>query len=191
MKIVKNICLCFIMLIIFASMFPINAYAVNDPSCVTEAKAYYKEYGFDLDIKGCENKYTGTNADKYIYAVTYVTKGGEIMQIYLNEIPKDFSLWNTDIIISDGRVVVSGVNGDSENTWNIAFNKYKGLIIGVSGLGALSCVFAFVLTFIKMGSTAGSPNERTKFMGTLLFTGFGAVGLGAVVLIFGFFWNII
>lgn len=173
-------------ILLFLFIFPILSSA-----CVQEAKDYYASYGIDLDIKGCENKYTGTNPGNHKYAITYVTKGGEVMNIYLDELPSNFNLWNTDVVVTEGRVVVTGVNGDSENTWNIIFAEYREFIVGVSGLAALSCLLAFVVVFIKMGSISNNPNERSKFMSVLLFTGFGAVGLGGMSIIFAFFWNLI
>jgi len=188
MKNIKQLLFGFIALLIFITISAIPAYA-DSADCIVEAKNYYKQYGFDLKIEQCENKYSGTSTGKYKYAITYVTKGGEVVNLLLNVVPNNFNLWNTDVLVTDGRVVVTGVNGDSANTWNIVFAKYKLFIVGVTGLAALSCIFAFILTFIKMGALATNPQERGKFMSTLLFTGLGATGLGAVALIFGFFWN--
>ena len=192
---VKHLLFLFMGIILLALFMPMTANAAtNDSACVTEAKNYYKTYNENLDIKFCCDKYDPgcqEEALKYTYSVTYVKKNGDVRILLLNEIPHSFGLWNTDIVINEGRVVVTGVTGDQENTWNLIFKKYHWFITGIAGLGTITCILGFIITFMRMGATAGSPAERSKSIQMLLFTGAGTCGLGAVTIIFGFFWNVI
>lgn len=198
---IKQISIFFIITILLISLFSIDAFAIcGYSSTKTEAESYYEVYNQHLDIKATGPKYPETDAERntastynntYGYAVTFVRQNGEICNLYLDSIPDDFGIWNTDIVINDGRVVVTGVDGDDQSAWNLIYSKYKGVIIGIAGLGTITCVLAFIIFFMKMGASSGNPSERSKCLTMLLFTGAGAAGLGAVTLVFGFFWNLI
>lgn len=206
-NITSKIMILFFVLTILALNFniPVSAtYNETQGKCegaISEATLYYDKYNQVLDIKAVGEKYPDPGSaheghvnnykTTYAYAITYVRDNGVICNLYLNEIPESFGIWNTDIVVNEGRVVVTGVDGDDVSAWNLVYSKYKRVIVGISGLGAITCVLAFVLFFIKMGSTAGNPSERSRVLTMLLFTGAGAAGLGAVSLIFGFFWNMI
>lgn len=189
----------FIIFILIAIMIPALSFDASAAGCEWgsikgEVEEYYKAYhvNFDYSKMTSEDKYTtNSKASQYGYAITYVTKTGSVCSLLVDEIPADFGLWNTDIVVNEGRVVVTGVDNDDVRAWNRVFSKYKGFIVGCSGLGAITCMLAFVMFFIKMGANSMNPGERSKTLTMLLFTGAGAAGLGAVTLIFGFFWNII
>lgn len=164
------------------------------PGVYSEFKTYYDQYNVNFNYSEMTSidKYTTQPIpSEYKYAITYVTRSGDICNVLTKTIPDDFGLWNTNITVLDGRVVVTGVNGDDTSSWNLIFAKYRWFIVGCSGLAAMSCVLAFVLFFIKMGANSGNPGERAKTLSMLLFTGAGAAGLGAVTIIFGFFWNLL
>ena len=189
----------FIIFILIGIMIPALSLDASAAGCEwstirQEVEEYYNAYNvdFDFDHMQSEDKYTTNSiANQYGYAITYVTKTGNVYSLLTNTIPADFGLWNTDIVVKEGRVVVTGVDNDDVRAWNRVFSKYKGFIVGCSGLGAITCMLAFVMFFIKMGANSMNPGERSKTLTMLLFTGAGAAGLGAVTLIFGFFWNII
>lgn len=192
----KRVSVIFMVLTMFVILFSSNVFAAGCSGIKSEAEDYYSKYGVDLKIEATGEKYTDNAAEankitQYGYAITYVTKSGDICNLYTNSIPENFGLWNTDIVVNEGRVVVTGVDGDDQSAWNLIYSKYKTFIVGVSGLGAITCVLGFILTFMKMGAAASSPAERSKSITMLLFTGAGAAGLGAVTLIFGFFWNLV
>jgi len=209
---IKRISLIF-MIIILSIVFSINA-AATCGGAMSEAESYYSVYNVKIDILAAGPKYpdvgqseisevdsawshstgkTASNTSKndFGYAITYVMENGTICNLYAESVPDNFGIWNTDIVINDGRVVVTGVDGDDQSAWNLIYSKYKGVIVGIAGLGTITCVLAFVIFFMKMGATSGNPAERSKCLTMLLFTGAGAAGLGAVTLIFGFFWNLI
>ena len=187
-----------LMVALMMIMLPTTIFASSDPcdwsKIQGEVKQYYDQYNLNFNYSEMSSisKYTTQSIPpEYKYAITYVTKSGNICNVLAKSIPEDFGLWNTDITVIDGRVVVTGVNGDDTSAWNLIFAKYRWFIVGCSGLAAMSCVLAFVLFFIKMGANSGNPGERAKTLSMLLFTGAGAAGLGSVAIIFGFFWNLL
>lgn len=201
----KKISSIFFMIILLITLFSTNVFAICEYGSDTtgtkgEAKEYYSLYNVNLDIKATGPKYPETDAERntansyksqYTYAVTFVRENGEICNLYTDSVPDNFGIWNTDIVVNEGRVVVTGVDGDDQSAWNLIYSKYRGVIVGIAGLGAITCVLAFVIFFIKMGASSGNPSERSKCLTMLLFTGAGAAGLGAVSIVFGFFWNIL
>lgn len=192
----KRMSIVFMIITMFAILFSSNVFAAGCSGIKSEAEEYYAQYGVTLVIAETGEKYTDNAVEaakitKHKYAITYVTKSGDVCNLYTDSIPDDFGLWNTDIVVNEGRVVVTGVDGDDQSAWNLIYTKYRMFIMGVAGLGAITCVLGFILTFMKMGATAHSPAERSKSITMLLFTGAGAAGLGGVLVIFGFFWNLV
>lgn len=80
-------------------------------------------------------------------------------------------------------------NANSASAWGTLFTKYRNFIVGISGIGAISMIVFFVVQFMKLGASAGNPSERTKALVGVLWTGLAAAGLGAVVIIVGFFYH--
>ena len=102
---------------------------------------------------------------------------------------KQMEMHDVDINITNGRVVVTGVMANSDNAWNTIYSKYKVFINGAAGVGALTCVVAFVLNAVKLGAAAGNPGERRNAMKGLLFSGIGTAILGGAVIFFSMFYN--
>lgn len=101
-------------------------------------------------------------------------------------------LQNMYIDITSGKLEVNGLAEDSDDViWTKVFEKYKTFIIGFSGVGTLTCLLAFILCFMKLGTSAGNPQARTAAMTGCLVTGIGTALLGATSIIFGFFFNAI
>lgn len=73
-------------------------------------------------------------------------------------------------------------NGDQTTAWNKIFDKYKGVIVGFTGIGTLTMVILFILNFIKLGQAAGVPQKRTEALTGLLWTGLASAGLGGVTI---------
>lgn len=92
----------------------------------------------------------------------------------------------------NGKLVVSG-NGmnysSSASAINAFIAKYKTVVVGISGLGAVSMLLFFIYNFLRLGSTSANPQERSKVITGLVWSGLAAAGLGAVSLIVGFFYN--
>ena len=78
-----------------------------------------------------------------------------------------------------------------EDAWNQIFSNISGVITGISGLGVLCCMLAFIIQIIKLGASAGNPAEREKAIKGLLWTGVGTAGCSAAALIFGLAYGLI
>ena len=93
---------------------------------------------------------------------------------------------------SNGKLVVSGGGmnySSSASAMNAFITKYRTVVVGISGLGAVSMIAFFIFNFLKLGSVATNPSERAKVLTGLIWSGLAAAGLGAVSLIVGFFYN--
>lgn len=73
-------------------------------------------------------------------------------------------------------------NADQTTAWNKIFDKYKGVIVGITGVGTLTMVALFILNFMRLGQAAGNPQKRTEALTGLLWTGIAAAGLGGVTI---------
>ena len=82
-----------------------------------------------------------------------------------------------------------GIGTGDSNQWNNLFGKYRTVVVGVSGVGAITMIVFFILNFMKLGSSAGNPQARSQALTGVLWTGLAAAGLGAVSIIAGFFYN--
>lgn len=100
---------------------------------------------------------------------------------------------NVTIDAATGNLVVNGGgmtnSGTSANAWNTFIGKYKNFIVGISGIGAVSMILFFVMQLMKLGASAGNPQERSKALSGLIWSGVAAAGLGSVTIIVGFFYG--
>lgn len=126
------------------------------------------------------------NAAGYMYD-TMVSIDGKPTQIWLKSRPEvdNFSVGMT----TDGSLNVQGIGTGDSNQWNNLFNRYRTVVVGVSGVGAITMVVFFIINFMKLGSSAGNPQARSQALTGVLWTGLAAAGLGAVAIIAGFFYN--
>lgn len=103
----------------------------------------------------------------------------------------DFGIDDVGIDIDGGRLVISGTMNDDQDAWNQIFSNISGIITGISGLGILCCILAFILQILKLGAAAGNPAEREKAIKGLLWTGIGTAGCAASALIFGLAYGLL
>lgn len=99
---------------------------------------------------------------------------------------------DVNVKLENGKLVVDGggMNYDSaDSAWNNFIIKYRGFIVGVSGLGAVSMIAFFIFNFLKLGAVSTNPSERAKVLQGLIWSGLAAAGLGAVSIIVGFFYG--
>ena len=122
----------------------------------------------------------------YSYDVL-VSIDGKSTQIWLKSRPEvdNFKVNMGD----DGGLDVMGIGTGDSNQWNNLFGKYRTVVVGVSGVGAITMIVFFILNFMKLGSSAGNPQARSQALTGVLWTGLAAAGLGAVSIIAGFFYN--
>ena len=84
-----------------------------------------------------------------------------------------------------------GDNATQESVWNKIFTQYKGIIMGVTGIGTLTMVILFIFNFMQLGKSATNPQERQKALTGLLWTGLAAAGLGGVTIFVGLAQNLL
>lgn len=92
-------------------------------------------------------------------------------------------------IENDGTVKTN--TKDTDSAFGKIIDKYKGVITFVSGIGAITMIGIFIFHFIKLGSTAANPSERSKCTTALIWSGSAAAGLGSVALIVGVFYGML
>ena len=125
-------------------------------------------------------------AKGYAYDVM-VSINGVSKQIWLKERPEvdNFNVNMTE----EGGLNVMGIGTGDSNQWNNLFGKYRTVVVGISGVGAITMIVFFIINFMKLGSSAGNPQARSQALTGVLWTGLAAAGLGAVSIIAGFFYN--
>lgn len=98
---------------------------------------------------------------------------------------------STVTVTSDGTVTYGGdlATGADGSAWTKLISKYRFFIAGVSGIGAVSMILFFIINFVKLGATSSNPQERSRAIMGLVFSGLAAAGLGAVTFIVGIFFN--
>lgn len=91
-----------------------------------------------------------------------------------------------------GKVSVESSKGKvkkKETLMTDFITKYRVIIAGVSGVGAVSMILFFILGFIRLGATSSNPDARSKTIMGLVASGVAAAGLGVVAFITGIFLN--
>ena len=91
----------------------------------------------------------------------------------------------------NGQLIVDGISADDTSSWNQLFSRFKGVIVGLTGVGTLVMIVLFIIQFMKLGSSAGNPQARSQALTGVLWTGVAAALLGSVTIIVGFFYNAI
>ena len=84
-----------------------------------------------------------------------------------------------------------GDKDGQDGVWNKIFTQYKGVIVGITGIGTLTMVCLFIFNFMKLGQSAGNPQARSAALTGLLWTGLAAAGLGGVTIFVGFSTNLL
>ncbi len=103
--------------------------------------------------------------------------------------PIEVDATDAKIEVSNGKVVLNtGFNSEDEAFSHI-IEKYKVIITFFAAMGAITMVGIFIYTFIKLGTTAGNPTERSKCLTGLIITGLATALLGSVALFVGLFYN--
>ena len=97
--------------------------------------------------------------------------------------------YEADGIKQDGTAFAK--NTDQASAWTNIFLKYKGIIMGISGVATLTMIVLFILNFMKLGQAAGNPQARSSALTGLLWTGIAAAGAGGVTVFVGVFSNIL
>lgn len=80
---------------------------------------------------------------------------------------------------------------DQSNAWNTLFIEYRGIIIGCTGIGALTFLVFFIINFLKLGASAGNSQMRSQALMGLIWTGIACAGCGGIAIFVGFFYNLL
>ena len=120
---------------------------------------------------------------------TAVTIGDSVQNIFVSAKPTSGGV-NVQVG-ADGQLVVDGITSDDTSVWNQIFDRFKGIIVGLTGIGTLVMIVLFIIQFMKLGSSAGNPQARSQALTGVLWTGVAAALLGSVTIIVGFFYNAI
>lgn len=142
-------------------------------------------YGNDSAVSAAG--YADAPTNELSYGVTVTLGNGETRQIYIAQRPDVNDVQVT--MGTDGRLDVYGMGNGDANTWNQFYAKYKSVIVGISGVGAITFIALFIIQFMKLGTSAGNPQARSQALSGCLWTGIAAAALGAVSIIAGFFYN--
>ena len=88
---------------------------------------------------------------------------------------------------SKGNVSVSGTS--NKNTWNQIFEKYKKVIVGVTGIATLTLLLVFIISIVNLAANGSNPQKRSMALTWILWTGIATGLLGSVTIIFGIAYN--
>ena len=69
--------------------------------------------------------------------------------------------------------------------------EYKGLVIGVLGVAALTALLMLIKNFVGLSFSGDNPSARKQKIISILFCGIATAGLGGLAIVMGFFWNML
>lgn len=96
---------------------------------------------------------------------------------------------NFDVSWGTNTANITGSANSMDDSFSKIIEKYKTVITFISAIGAVTMVAIFILNFMKLGSTSNNPQERSKCITALIWSGLAAAGLGSVALIVGIFYG--
>lgn len=174
MNAIKRFASLLAVVMIMCSMMATTVFAGNGKTCESELDGAKKYFGID-DLTCTEN------LDEYPYSTSY-----NGFTYYAKE---RFNVDSMGVRMDSGKLNLQGFGKGDTNSWNNLFARYRTVVVGVSGIGAITMIVFFILNFMKLGSSAGNPQARSQALTGVLWTGLAAAGLGAVTIIAGFFYN--
>ena len=133
-------------------------------------------------------EFSKTETDVCKYS-TSVDVGGIQTTVFLSQKPTTGDVGVT--MDKNGNLVIDGISSDDTSSWNQLFSRFKGIIVGLTGVGTLVMIVLFIIQFMKLGASAGNPQARSQALTGVLWTGVAAALLGSVTIIVGFFYNAI
>lgn len=91
---------------------------------------------------------------------------------------------NLEITVDENNLIqIHKDKANQPKIWNEFIEKYRILIVGLSGLGALTSLLFFMKSFIALSTSGSHPMQRTLAIKGLLWTGISTALLGATGLI--------
>jgi hypothetical protein len=127
---------------------------------------------------------------KYASNVQYFKTGETTPTSVTVYVSKNPSSSDVDVSVDDkGNLIIQGINDNDTSAWNQLFDRFKGVIVGLTGVGTLVMIVLFIIQFMKLGASAGNPQARSQALTGVLWTGVAAALLGSVTIVVGFFYN--
>lgn len=74
-------------------------------------------------------------------------------------------------------------NNTGARAWSKFIEEYKGFVVGIAGVGAVSMVLVFIYHFIALGATASNTQARSQAIKGILVSGIATALLGSVSLV--------
>ena len=184
--------------VLMLAMVLVSSFAVSASAADTDISATCPKSGDEKLI--CEKlqsiygttstiKYSTTESDTCKYSTSITLSTGKVVTVYLSQKPS-----TGDIGVqmgNDGKLEIDGISSDDTSSWNQLFSRFKGVIVGITGVGTLVMIVLFIIQFMKLGASAGNPQARSQALTGVLWTGIAAALLGSVTIIVGFFYNAI
>ena len=69
--------------------------------------------------------------------------------------------------------------------------EYKGIVIGVLGIAALTALLMLIKNFVGLSFSGDNPSARKQKMISILLCGIATAGLGGLAVFMGFFWDLL
>ena len=83
---------------------------------------------------------------------------------------------------SEMKFQVNKTDVEDKDFWQKIFDEYHDLIVFISAVCTMTFVVLFLITFIKLGGSAGNPQQRKTYSIALLWTASGAILSGGVLI---------
>ena len=80
---------------------------------------------------------------------------------------------------------------DWKSVANMFLYEYKGLVIGILGVAALTALLMLIKNFVGLSFSGDNPGARKQKIISILFCGIATAGLGGLAVVMGFFWNVL
>ena len=78
---------------------------------------------------------------------------------------------------------------DTVGNINTVLSEYQLLITFASAIVSFIMIALFIINFMKLANTKGNPQERSKTISALIFTGVGTALAGSVTMVAQLFYN--
>jgi hypothetical protein len=132
-----------------------------------------------------------SNASQYTEVMTFYYDDEGTLRHTTAYTTIQFATEDIFIDLDNGRLITGNLMYSNVDAWNRIFKGLSSIVTGISGIGILCCILAFVLQIMKLGTSASNPAEREKAIKGLLWTGIGTAGCGAAAFIFGLAYSLI
>lgn len=93
----------------------------------------------------------------------------------------------------DGNLLISSADfaesGNKASAWGNLIEKYRFVVVGISGIGTVSMILFFIWNCILLGKASSDSGARSKAVTGLVWSGAAAMLLGSATFIVGMFYG--